>query len=213
MAISRPFAATIGSPHDIVRTLHCESVRTSHIPAHCMSIRRRPCSRKHTADMLMYRSTFVPSRHVACLLACFAVAGGRCLLHEISTLASSHDHMPRLTLPLGSTPPPQPGISHYTVTILGFFASSHWIPHLQVSESHPEPPQGVHKNLAIDRHPSGDTLDTDTECCLDVPAYSEHNIKVSRDEPARQSRSVALVPSSYEMILLLFVCHLPGQRW
>ena len=70
MAISRPFAATIGSPHDIVRTLHRESVRTSHIPAYCMSIRRRPCSRKHTADMLMYRSTFVPSRHVACLLAC-----------------------------------------------------------------------------------------------------------------------------------------------
>ena len=104
-------------------------------------------------------------------------------------------------------------ISHYTVTSLGIFSSYHWIPHLQAFESHPEPPQGVHKNLAIDRHLSGDTLDTDTECCLDVPAYSEHNIEVSRDEPARQSRSAALVASSYEMILLLFVCHLPGQRW
>lgn len=87
MAISRPFAATIGSPHDIVRTLHRESVRTSHIPAYCMSIRRRPCSRKHTADMLMYRSTFVPSRHVACLLACLLA----CWLTSLAcnTLASS----------------------------------------------------------------------------------------------------------------------------
>jgi hypothetical protein len=71
MAISRPFATAIGSPHDIVR-LDLLPASHIHIPAHCMSIRRKPCIRNHAADMLAYRRIFfdiliVLARSLACL--------------------------------------------------------------------------------------------------------------------------------------------------
>ena len=82
MAIARPFAAAIGSPHDIVR-LDLSPLKKPHphIPAHCMSIRPKPCLRNHAADMLVYRSIFFDI-----LLACLP-AYLTCLCNTLTPLS------------------------------------------------------------------------------------------------------------------------------